>query len=137
MDSPGCAELTAREVRNVLAAEVARSERRRAEPQGPGASWFEFEVDSLARLIDSTGSFRAVAYPSELRTAGVTDTVFVRFVVDPTGRVDNETLRVLHARYQASADAVQAAARSWRYHPAVKDGVRVRQLVQANVPVIP
>ena len=134
--TPNCTEWSARELREVLAAEVTRAARSRRTPPGPAGSWFEFQVSPAARLIDSSESVASVPYPAELRAAAVRDTVLVQFVMDSTGYVVPGTVRVIHARYQAAADAVQAAVASWRHHPAKRRGRRVRQLVQVSVPVV-
>ena len=42
---------------------------------------------------------RAPAYPETLRTAGITGTVRVRFVVDTTGRAEPSSIRVLESTH--------------------------------------
>ena len=85
-------------------------------------------VDSLARLEE--GSMRPL-YPSEPReSVGRGGTVVAEFVVDSTGRVLPDLIRVVGATNGAFADAVRSALPGARFRPAVLGGIRVRQLVQ-------
>jgi hypothetical protein len=84
-------------------------------------------VDSAARLDE--GSIRLV-YPSEARNVAGGGTVVAEFVVDTTGRVMPELIRVVGATNGMFADAARWAIPGARFRPAVMGGVRVPQLVQ-------
>jgi TonB family protein len=84
-------------------------------------------VDSAARLDE--GSIRLV-YPAEARNAAGGGTVVAEFVVDTTGRVVPELIRVVGATNGIFAEAARWAIQGARFRPAVMGGARVPQLVQ-------
>jgi TonB family protein len=84
-------------------------------------------VDSLARLEE--GSMRPV-YPQEARELAGGGTVVAEFVVDSTGRVLPELIRVVGATNGLFADAARSAIPGARFRPATLGGVRVPQVVQ-------
>jgi protein TonB len=65
-----------------------------------------------------------------LRSAQVEGTVLARFVVDPTGRPDLSTFKVLKADHELFTDAVRDALPNMQFMPAEAGAVRVKQLVQ-------
>ena len=69
-------------------------------------------------------------YPEALREAGIEGEVVLEFVVDTTGRVDRESVRVLSTPSDAFVVSVRDALAATRYHPALVGGQRVRQLVR-------
>jgi protein TonB len=69
-------------------------------------------------------------YPEALREAGIEGEVTLEFVVDTTGRVDHESVRVLSSASDAFVVSVRDALVATRYHPALVGGQRVRQLVR-------
>lgn len=72
------------------------------------------------------------AYPPELRAAGVTGTVWVDFVVDAAGTVQNAyVLKSTEARFDAAA--VEAISQ-WEFRPGGKSGRSVQTHVQ--VPIV-
>ena len=84
-------------------------------------------VDERATVLDA-GSL-AAAYPPELITQRLSGSVLLQFVVDTTGRVEPETISVVsstHALFSASASL---AVRNASYHPAMKAGKPVRQVI--------
>ena len=58
-------------------------------------------------------------------------------VVGANGRVEPETIGLVAATHPAFAAAALAAAPEARYHPAERQGRRVRQLVQQTVRLDP
>ena len=80
----------------------------------------------------------APRYPASLRAAGIQGSVFARFVVDTTGRVRMETVKVDAADHPLFSEAVVEALRRSRYTPAELRGRKVPQLVvQPFVFVLP
>lgn len=68
-------------------------------------------------------------YPEQLRAAGVSGRVVVRFVVDTTGRVEASTVVVREAGHDLFAQSVRAVLPSLRFAPAEARGRKVRMLV--------
>lgn len=69
-------------------------------------------------------------YPSLLRQAGVEGRVVLEFVVDPQGRVEAGTIKVIEAAHPAFATSARAAAPAMRFSPARVNGRAVRVLVR-------
>jgi serine/threonine-protein kinase len=81
------------------------------------------EVDTLAKKLSGSSP----SYPSDRAgrlKSGERVSVLVRFVVTPTGEVQD--ISVLESGGKAVDDVVVAAIRTWRYQPAVKQGTRVK-----------
>jgi protein TonB len=72
-------------------------------------------------------------YPSALRSAGVEGSVTLRMVVDTSGRVSEQSLRVLHSTHEEFTAPAIAALLKARFEPARLRGARVAQLVQQTV----
>lgn len=85
------------------------------------------DVDS-AVVRDPTSA--APEYPLHLQSGGIEGKAFVRFVVDTTGLVDTVTYRVVNATHPDFAVAVRRALPGMRFRPAIRSGVRVRQLAE-------
>jgi protein TonB len=68
-------------------------------------------------------------YPGQLRAAGITGRVIVRFVVDTTGRVEPATVVIQETNHDLFAQAVRAVLPSLRFVPAEAGGRKVRMLV--------
>lgn len=93
-----------------------------AEPSIPGREGVDREVVPLP-------SNPAPRYPASLRAAGIHGSVFARFVVDTTGRVRMETVKVDASDHPLFSEAVIEALRRSRYMPAELRGRKVPQLV--------
>jgi hypothetical protein len=130
LSGPTCAEWNPKE----REAELHRATREPFAPRASDGAYLEFQVERRAAPLAENSP---VPYLAPLRTAGITDTVLVQFVVDSAGRVSPGTVKVLRARYQAAADVVRAAVLAWRFIPAERRGQPVKQLVQTAVPVVP
>jgi protein TonB len=72
-------------------------------------------------------------YPEMLRQAGVEGVVMLEFVIDTTGRVEEENVKILHSTNRAfEAPARNVIVRSL-YRPGRVRGVAVRVLVQQQI----
>ena len=71
-------------------------------------------------------------YPSQLRDAGVTGRVLMRFVVGTDGRVESGSFEVIDSPNNAFSDAVRRAIMATRFQPAEVGGHAVRQLVEQS-----
>lgn len=88
------------------------------------------EVDVPPRPIGSRAAPRS---PRGLAMAGVTGDVLVAFAVEPSGRVDACSIRIVTTpRREYSATAKAYVARL-HYAPALKGGIPVRVQIQDTV----
>jgi protein TonB len=85
------------------------------------------EVDSVVARDPASA---APEYPPRLLAQGVEGYAAVRWVVDSTGAVDTLTYRVVQANHPDFAVAVRQALPRMRFRPAIREGHRVRQLVE-------
>lgn len=92
---------------------------------GGGPVFRSCSVDDSARVVSGRTFFDYQLRPSETCARAV-----VEFVVDESGAPDVTTAHVVRASSTAFSDAVVRSIASWRYSPAKKDGVPVRQLVR-------
>jgi TonB family protein len=91
----------------------------------------EDQVDEPARA-DTTKLIQPF-YPDSLRAARVEGGAIVEFVVDTLGVPEAATVGIVAASHPAFGDAVRNAARGARFTPALRQGRRVRQVVQVPV----
>jgi len=95
---------------------------------GAGLSvWKEEQVDKPVLLLPGTS---APAYPEILRSAGLSGTVTLEFVVDTLGRVERGSVRVVGSDHDLFARSALSAVPGYRFLPAQAGGQRVRQLVR-------
>ena len=87
--------------------------------------------ESAARLQE--GTMRPIYPAGEERRETAGGTVVAEFVVDSTGRVLPELIRVVGATNAAFADAVRTAIPGERFRPAYLGGMAVRQVVHQVV----
>jgi hypothetical protein len=85
------------------------------------------EVDS-AVVREPTSA--APEYPAHLLNSGLQGHAEVRYVVDTLGFVDTLSYRVVKATHIDFAVAVRRALPKMRFRPALRSGVKVRQLVE-------
>lgn len=85
------------------------------------------EVDS-AVVRDPTST--APEYPQHLIDHGIEGSAAVRFVVDTNGVADTISYRVLKATHPDFAVAVRRALPGMKFRPALRGGIKVRQLVE-------
>lgn len=76
-------------------------------------------------------------YPGTLKNVRVTGIVLVRFLVEPDGTVNADSIRVVDASHPEFADAVRIALRKRRYQSALQDGRPVRQWIQERFVIPP
>jgi protein TonB len=91
-------------------------------------TFFEFQVDNPVVLREGAPP----GYPVELKSAGIGGEVRAQFVVDETGLVNMSTFKVLMSPDPGLTAAVKAAVSTWRVEPAIKQGRKVKQLVQQS-----
>ncbi|MGH7678764.1 MAG: TonB family protein [Gemmatimonadaceae bacterium] len=72
-------------------------------------------------------------YPPSLRAAMVEGSVVVQFVVDTTGRVEPQSISILHSTHEQFSHSARQWLTRTRYAPAEIRGRPVRQLVQQEV----
>lgn len=90
-------------------------------------TYFEFQVEKQVAQIPGSINLR---YPDMLRSANVEGEVLAQFVVDTTGRVESNSVKILKSSHDLFTNAVQQALRTARYYPAEIGGRKVKQLVQ-------
>lgn len=86
------------------------------------------QVDTVAMIADSIAA--TPLYPERLLHERTSGQVVAEFVVDTMGRVERETLGVVSSSHREFADAVMVALTRALFRPAIRNGRRVRQLVQ-------
>jgi TonB family protein len=107
-----------------------------AETQAPATAMES--RDSVYSILDVEESATraegsaAPAYPLELMKEGKEGGVFIRFVVDSTGRADSSTIEVVRATHPLFALAVRQAVPQMMFSPASMGGRHVRQAVEQN-----
>jgi TonB family protein len=105
----------------------------------PAAVAIDHSVAASTVPPDSDRSVRAVPgspaprYPDILKTAGVEGGVLVSFVVDETGAVDAQSVRVLRSTHQLFAKAVTSVLPQMHFLPAILNNVPVRQVVRLPI----
>lgn len=90
-------------------------------------AFFEFQVE---QPVLAAGGNPAPEYPKALEDARVEGEVLVQFVVNPDGRADMRTFKVLKSSNDLFTQAVKGVLPSSRFVPAEVGGRKVRQLVQ-------
>lgn len=91
-------------------------------------TFFEYQVDQPVILRESVHP----QYPAALKAAGIGGEVWAQYVVDETGRIDMRTFKVLKSPDPQFTAAVKAALPTWRLDPAIRQGKKVKQLVQQS-----
>ena len=93
-----------------------------------GGAWSDATVDEPPRPVREI----VPRYPEALRAAGVEGEVVAMFVIDTTGRVRRESLRVISTSHEQFASAVMATLRNARFAPGRVNGRAVPTLVQRS-----
>jgi protein TonB len=96
----------------------------RAGSEGP------LRADQVERQVTLAPGSAPPRYPEILRSSGVEGQVTAVFVVDESGRAEQESIRFLRSDNRLFEDAVKDALRRMRFIPAEVGGRKVRQLVQ-------
>jgi TonB family protein len=89
------------------------------------------QVDQPAQADSS--SPLTLFYPEQLKAAKIPGHVVLEFVVDTLGQVETETIGVVLATHPRFAEAARSAVWNAQFSPAVRQGRRVRQVVQLPV----
>lgn len=96
-------------------------------PVNTDQTFFEFQVEKQVAPAPGSGGPR---YPDMLRSANVEGEVLMQFVVDTTGRVEMNNLKVLKTSHDLFTNAVRQHLATARFYPAEIGGRKVKQLVQ-------
>lgn len=86
-----------------------------------------FTADDVDEPALALGTRPAVTYPSSLLAQRLPGRVVAGFVIGTTGLVEAETVNIISASHPLFGEAVREASREWRFTPARKKGVVVRQ----------
>lgn len=89
--------------------------------------FFEFQVEKPA---EPKGSNPTPKYPSLLEEQGVAGEVMIQFVVDTSGKVELNSVKVLKSTNDLFSNSVKNVLPELRFLPAEAGGHKVRQLVQ-------
>ena len=108
--------------------DIGRGNDRQGSALGSSSAVSDATVDSPVRVVDE----RIPAYPEALRSAGITGTVSVQFVVDTAGRVEASSVRVIASSHELFTRAVLASLRQARFTPGEVAGHAVRTLVERS-----
>jgi TonB family protein len=96
---------------------------------GPStATFFEYQVERPATVRVGAKP----RYPAALKSSGVSGEVWAQFVVDEAGSVDIPTLKILKSPAPDFTAAVKEILPTWRFDPAIRQGRRVKQLVEQS-----
>jgi TonB family protein len=85
------------------------------------------KVDTRASLVDPDAL--AVTYPAELIPDDLTGFVLMQYVVDEKGAIEPATISVVSSSHPLFSAAAALALRNAAYHPAMKGGNPVRQVI--------
>ena len=100
------------------------------------ASLFERPADSVyfAEQVESPAAYDARSaapiYPDSLQRLGIEGSVMAQFVVDTTGRVEMESVRLLESTNLRFTESVLAALPRMLFRPAMHNGRKARQVVE-------
>lgn len=97
--------------------------------RSPGSDSSVLNRESVDREVVPLSTNPAPRYPASLRAAGIQGSVFARFVVDTTGGVRMESVKVDASDHPRFSEAVFEVLRRSRYRPAELRGRKVPQLV--------
>lgn len=105
----------------------ARAQAPAAAVDSPDSVYSMLDVEETA--VRTAGS-AAPVYPSELIREGTEGSVFIRFVVDSSGRADPGSIVVVRSTHPAFTQSVRQAVPLMMFTPATVGGRRVRQAVE-------
>lgn len=100
-----------------------------AKLDSPDSVYSLLEVEEAATR---TAGSAAPAYPGELVKDGTEGSVYLRFVVDSSGRADAGSIEVVRSSHPAFTESVRSALPLMMFTPAAVGGRHVRQLVEQN-----
>jgi hypothetical protein len=85
------------------------------------------QVDQRVSLVDPNAL--AVMFPAELIGDGLNGSVLMQYVVNEKGAIEPETISIVSSSHPLFSAAAALALKSATYHPAMKGGNAVRQVV--------
>ncbi len=91
------------------------------------STYKDFQVEKMVQPVPGNPAPR---YPDMLRTAGIDGDVIAQFVVDTTGRIDMQTLKIIRSTHDLFTAAVRDALGNWKFNAAEVGGKKVKQLLQ-------
>jgi len=97
-------------------------------PDPATTTFFEFQVDKPVIVRESVSP----RFPDALKSSGISGEVWAQFVVDTTGRVDMRSFKALKSTDPQFTAAVKAVLPTWRLDPAIRQGMKVKQIVQQS-----
>jgi protein TonB len=89
-----------------------------------------FRADQVEKQVSVVPGSPPPRYPEILRSSGVEGQVTALFVVDETGRAEEDSVRFVRSDNPLFENAVKQALHRMRFVPAEIGGRKVRQLVQ-------
>lgn len=92
--------------------------------------YLECAVDTPAEVVAAPIDYVPASRPLPARPGVTCYTAEVQFVVGMDGRPEPETVRLLRTNDSALGLALLQGVPAWRYKPARRDGMPVRQLVR-------
>ena len=101
----------------------------RGSPAAGGTGAPAYDVSQVDSPVSMLGTFRP-DYPGQLRSAGVEGEVIVQFVVNESGKVNRESIRIVSASNDLFASSVRSSLARMRFIPARLGNSAVAQLVQ-------
>ena len=105
------------------------SQAQSAPEPAPDSVYSILEVEERATR---TAGSAAPVYPPQLMSAGTQGSVFVRFVVDTTGRADPESIVIVRSTDPAFSESVKTAIPLMTFLPAMVGKHHVRQAVEQS-----
>ncbi|MGE0553423.1 MAG: TonB family protein [Gemmatimonadales bacterium] len=99
------------------------------DPEPVETALTEIEVDSMVQRDPTSAS---PIYPPEMLDQKISGSTFVNYVVDTTGRVDTNTIKVIRTTHEAFAVSVREALAKMRFRPAIQGSRKVRQWVEQS-----
>lgn len=102
---------------------------------GTGPVDLDVQVYTQAELDDPVQAINQPQprYPPVMQSAGISGTVDVQFIVDTTGHVENNSLKILNSSHKAFEEPAKEAIVKSVFRPARFKGTPVRQLVQQRL----
>ena len=107
----------------------ARSQAPAAAVESQDSVYSILDVEEMAARTEGSA---APVYPPELMKVGKEGGVFIRFVIDSSGRADPGTIEVVRSTHPAFTQSVRQAVPLMLFSPASVGGHHVRQAVEQN-----
>jgi protein TonB len=92
-------------------------------------TYFEFQVEKPAEMLQESPKPK---YPSVLESSGIAGEVQAQFVVNSSGKADQDSFKVLKSTNELFTQAVKSVLPRMRFSPAQIGGKPVNQLVQQS-----